>query len=59
MGQYIPDQFFDVKYDSRNKPQAGEYRGVGQKGKVGAKYSSPPSLDTKGKTDQVPPLKFN
>lgn len=51
--------FSDMRYDSRNKPQAGEYRGTGIPGKVGSKHSSISPLDTKGTTKGVPPLKFN
>ncbi len=46
-------------YDSRNKMQVGEYRGVGIPAKVGSRATKESRLETKGEREQVPPLKFN
>lgn len=62
MHSSIPNQFIDIRYDSRNKQQAGQNRGVGQRGKVGLKYSKDMNAfeeSKKGSVYGVPPLKYN
>lgn len=54
-----PSQFDNIRYDKRNCQQAGQYRGVGTRGKVGKKPSSPSPLDTKVRVEKVSPLNFN
>lgn len=52
-------KFFDNRYSSRNKLQAGQYRGVGLPGKVGSKQNDVSRLNTEVRVERVPPLKFN
>jgi hypothetical protein len=42
-------KFFQESYDYRNKENAGQYRGVGERGKVGTHATS--------SIDAMPPLK--
>jgi hypothetical protein len=52
------NQFSDIRYDSRNKAQAGKYRGTGIPGKVGHKTTSKNKSDL-SLSRGVPPLRFN
>lgn len=50
---------YNHPYDSRNKLQMGEYRGVGIPVKFGTHKHQQARLEKRGMTKQVPPLKFN
>ena len=47
-----------MRYDSRNKPQAGQFRGVGMKGKTGYHTTKESRSNNHAQVERVPPLKY-